>query len=912
MSAETTIPSLATGIEPVTRDNQGLLEQMDMHDSRTQQQPVQAVASQPSLHQRHDSAVSRNIPQESRILHRNHPNGPTASGVLPDPQSQHPHGGSMAQRHDQSTRRPDTASSRTVHSLSTKEAHIAHSAAKHVEIAFVTRLDAKFEHSHESSLKMISQLHNVDIKVNKMQTKVNSVDVKVDNATLDLQSMNSKLDGLVNVLTGLPSLMTTILANLPKSDSSSCSCNNRRSDPLARTETPSKSSRQELVRQPERQLVLSNDEQVSAQSAFEGTFRERLDFIAKKMANSDMTHSALLSMLAEELRSIKEELAKQDLKEFRKETRQDLDMFRDEVEDNLKEIRAKMVENQHTNQNFQGGIMQGLDALRREAKKHLEVTQGLKQDLEPVGKVLKQDLKIFRTEMQKEIKTSRTAIKQDVGNAFGQVKQDLESFREGMEEKLEWSQEDLNELAKSQKGIRQGLELFRGEAKQHLDASQKVMRQDLKSVGVTLKQDAQTLNGKLEQDVQAFRRAYDQHISDTDRRLDQCLVNQVNMDCALRRSEEWFKKQISSSGEVLKSLEETVITRLLPKDEKVRDAEANSPAFCFSKLVRVDQEPQTPISGSHLKAGDELAALKQVQSTQIFDLDGQSKGDAVKSRSLTAGTIQTYMEMLPLVFSDMRDMKKDVSGLTRHISHIRQVQENPASRQGARARCSTVPVHQAPNTELSCTPLSPESIYTMEMLPEPPRKDEGNGSWPAATHELLYANETVGNKDENQSIHPDLRLVGAYSKETGLEATNVEDAEHVNTTETMVCEKTYEGAFDEVRSPLGGEKTRTKQKVTTSCKTPDPGFKYKLRDANQAPQQSLSKKQKRQSGSKNVLTSKQRLSISRTPATANSDVDHARGQKVQKRKREEPEVACSRAELLQQREHTWRKKQKKL
>ncbi|THZ60834.1 hypothetical protein D6C86_04800 [Aureobasidium pullulans] len=214
--------------------------------------------------------------------------------------------------------------------------------------------------------------------------------------------------------------------------------------------------------------------------------------------------------------------------------------------------------------------------------------------------------------------------------------------------------------------------------------------------------------------------------------------------------------------------------------------------------------------------------------------------------------------------------------------------------------------------ELSCTPLSPESIYTMEMLPEPPRKDEGNGSWPAATHELLCANGTVGNKDENQSIHPDLRLVGAYSKGTGLEATNVEDAEHVNTTETMVCEKTYEGAFGEVRSPLGGEKTRTKQKITTSCKTPDPGLKYKLRDANQAPQQLLSKKKKRQSGSKNVLMSKQELSISRTPATANSDVDHARGQKVQKRKREEPEVACSRAELLQQREHTWRKKQKKL
>lgn len=470
MSAEITIPSLATGIEPVTRDNQGLLEQMDMHDSRTQQQPVQAVASQSSLHQRHDSAVSRNIPQESRILHRNHPNGPTASGVLPDPQSQHPHGGSVAQRHDQSTRRPDTASSRTVHSLSTKEAHIAHSAAKHVEIAFVTRLDAKFEHSHESSLKMVSQLHNVDIKVNKMQTKVNSVDVKVDNATLDLQSMNSRLDSVVNVLTGLPSLMTTILANLPKSDSSSCSCNNRRSDPLARTETTSNSSRQELVRQPERQLALSNDEQVSAQSASEGTFRQRLDFIAKKMANSDMTHSALLSMLAEELRSIKGELAKQDLKQFRKEIRQDPDGFRDEVEDNLKEIREKMVENQHTNQNLQGGIMQGLDALRREAKKHLEVTQGLKQDLETVGKGLKQDLKIFRTEMQKEIKTSRTAIKQDVGNAFGQVKQDLESFREGMEEKLEWSQGDLNELAKSQKGIRQGLELFRGEAKQHLDA----------------------------------------------------------------------------------------------------------------------------------------------------------------------------------------------------------------------------------------------------------------------------------------------------------------------------------------------------------------------------------------------------------------------------------------------------------
>ena len=285
----------------------------------------------------------------------------------------------------------------------------------------------------------------------------------------------------------------------------------------------------------------------------------------------------------------------------------------------------------------------------------------------------------------------------------------------------------------------------------------------------------------------------------------------------------------------------------------------------------------------------------------------------MKSRSLTAGTIQTYMEMFPLVFSDMRDMKKDVSGLTRHINHIRQVQENPASRQGARARCSTVPVHQAPNMELSCTPLSPESINTMEMLPEPPRKDEGNGSWPAATHELLYANETVGNKDENQSIHPDLRLVGAYSKGTGLEAINVEDAEHVNTTETMVCEKTYEGAFSEVRSPLGGEKTRTKQKITTSCKTPDPGFKYKLRDANQAPQQLLSKKKKkRQSGSKNVLMSKQRLSISRTPATANNDVDHARGQKGQKRKREEPEVACSRAELLQQREHTWRKKQKKL
>lgn len=470
----------------------------------------------------------------------------------------------------------------------------------------------------------------------------------------------------------------------------------------------------------------------------------------------------------------------------------------------------------------------------------------------------------------------------------------------------------MNELAKSQKGIRQGLELFRGEAKQHLDASQKVMRQDLKSIGVTLKQDAQTLNGKLEQDVQAFRRAYDQHISDTGCRLDRRLVNQVNTDSALRRSEEWFKKQISSSGEVLKSLEETVITRLLPKDEKVRDAEENSPAFCFSKLVRVDQKPQTPISGSHLKAGDELAALKQVQSTKIFDLDGQSKGDTVKSRSLTAGTIQTYMEMFPLVFSDMRDMKKDVSGLKRHINHIRQVQENPASRQGARARCSTVPVHQAPNMELSCTPLSPESIYTMEMLPEPPRKDEGNGSWPAATHELLYANGTVGNKDENQSIHPDLRLVGAYSKGTGLEATNVEDAEHVNTTETMVCEKTYEGAFSEVRSPLGGEKTRTKQKITTSCKTPDPGFKYKLRDANQAPQQLLSKKKKRQSGSKNVLMSKQRLSISRTPATANNDVDHARGQKVQKRKREEPEVACSRAELLQQREHTWRKKQKKL
>lgn len=150
------------------------------------------------------------------------------------------------------------------------------------------------------------------------------------------------------------------------------------------------------------------------------------------MANSDMTHSALLSMLAEELRSIKGELAKQDLKQFRKEIRQDLDGFRDEVEDNLKEIHAKMVENQHTNQNLQGGIMQGLDASRREAKKHLEVTQGLKQDLETVGKGLKQDLKIFRTEMQKEIKTSRTAIKQDVGNAFGQVKQDLESFREGM------------------------------------------------------------------------------------------------------------------------------------------------------------------------------------------------------------------------------------------------------------------------------------------------------------------------------------------------------------------------------------------------------------------------------------------------------------------------------------------------
>lgn len=399
-------------------------------------------------------------------------------------------------------------------------------------------------------------------------------------------------------------------------------------------------------------------------------------------------------------------------------------------------------------------------------------------------------------------------------------------------------------------GTRQDLEMFRRTLRQDLEADRKATVQDVRTLFEEIRQDFGSFRGgEIKQEFETIHHKHDQHVSTTNHRLNECLTTQTNTLEAFRSSENRLEQEMSSVRDTLKGLIDVVTARLPVIEYQPEVVEEHPPAFSFAQLAKIDYDPSD---------GAAECTNMPTEGTHVLPWQGRSQQSPVPLLAAPVDPDRVYLESIPLILSEIRNMDQKILDLTLRVEQ----HANRATPTGMPVQATQyiAEVTQAcDDTDSSLLPSSREFVGDRDKAPE----IYSNEICPKTLANLLRPYMSSSSSSLGRSQEPSISPETSRAMSEEMPVQQVPERDDVR----------IEG-----RSRLHQKKRQKKQRI-----------KHRV-DID------------------GVFGSKQ-LS-SRMPALVSSS-GLAHGQKVQKRKWEASEIPQSRADLLQQQQQAYRKKQRK-
>ncbi|KAH0373223.1 hypothetical protein KCU65_g750, partial [Aureobasidium melanogenum] len=857
---------------------------------------MQAVIPQPSTHQRQDSGYSQGRPPQTHGL----PTHPASQAASPTFATQHPYNGFMTQR--PSVASPTSSMIRN----SDTDVEFANLAISHI----MKRFGSQFVDYESTTRSLCGKVDSIQSQVKQLEKTVTSF----------WKDTNAKLESTKNLAVKQSTTEVGNIKDSSKTVGAVHACEFGHTVTVqGKADVSASNQEYQIPLDPNQQPDVPTEGQESSSGMFHGSLRQRLDCVARVVSSQQVGHTATtdcFNKVSEILQSISDHPAnvvtKEDLEALRMGTRRDLEVFRRTLRQDpeadrkatLQSVRNLFEELRQDLGSFRGEtkqdvktlfeeMRQNLGPLREEIKQTLESLRGeTKQELGSVRAETKQDFNTIREKLDQHELATENRLKECLTNqttTFEELRRDLRSSRaESKQDLITVREENRQDLQSLREETKQDLKTFSESHVQHMYTTEHrlkeclvhqtttldELRQDLGSIREESKQSLETIHGGIKQDFNTICEKHSQHELATENLLKECLANQTNTLEAFGSSEMCMKQELSSVRDTLKGLKE-VVTARLPVKENQLDLGS------FRGEIKTDFE-----------------SMHQRHDQHVLDTENWLK-ECLTNQTNTLGVFRTSENRFKQELSSIRDV---LEGLEEVVTARLPVKEDrPEVVEKRSPAFSFVQVIRIDHDPSDGTADASELGVHL--------RDQSTRTLQSIAGVAQASNDT------------DLEIVSSGRERVGHRAKAPEKLAVMHSNE--ICSKTLASLLRSYMSSTSPSLGRSQESSISPTRS------RAISEEEKPAQQALGREDVR-IGAKSSLgqekrqkkhKSKHRVDldgvfgpkqlIPKTPALVSSSGGPAHGQKAQKRKWEVSEIPQSRADLLQQQQQAYRKKQKK-